>query len=204
MLKTKEETKEPKLRAVFDGRCLPIELFGSGPNAPHKRKLIWNYIATYANPDGTSAFPGRNTIAAHNGVTPSTVTKITKWLEQHHLLKVEYKASRHNTNCYSVLFSEEAQDACRAQLAETQGELRDKAEQNHRARSTAAKSRWAKQNADREYSIPCVELAHSEYSIPRAADSTGNTAFPIDGESFASDRESFAWDRECSIPLTVL
>src|SRR5437588_2469679 len=116
MSKTNEVTKDLKLRAVLDGRHLAPELFGSG--ASHiARKLVWLYIASFADPNGTGAYPGRETIAADTGLTKRTITNITEWLEQHHLLAIARKASPAGTNLYTLLFDEDAQEACRAALA---------------------------------------------------------------------------------------
>jgi hypothetical protein len=75
-------TKEPpKLKAVLDGRHLPIELFGCG-RASYTRKLVYNYIATWADPDGTGAYPSLETIARDCGLTVRGLRNAISWLEE--------------------------------------------------------------------------------------------------------------------------
>jgi hypothetical protein len=175
-------TKSPKLKAVLDCRHVPIELFGSGQSR-FVRKLVYLYIATYADPDGTEAFPGREKIARDCGLTVRGLDNVLRWLAHHRLIRVESKASRLGTNRYTVLFSEEDQATCRASLEsdDEQQRLRDKAEQTSLARSCAAKSRWAKRRK-------CVE-GDQERCILAEQSETENTAFSQDAESFASDVE---------------
>lgn len=178
-------TKEPpKLKAVLDGRRLPIELFGSG-HARYIRKLVYNYIATWADPDGTESFPSRKTIAKHCGLTDRTVSKVVAWLEQHCLLRVDYKASRYGTNRYTVLFSAEDQAACRAALEgdEEEQRLLKKAEKTRNARTAAAKSRWARQKP---------RGSDEEHNVPDEQPETGNAVFLQNEERFASDEERVA------------
>ena len=190
-------TKEPpKLKAVLDGRRLPIELFGSG-HAKYIRKLVYNYIATWADPDGTEAYPGLETIARDCGLTVRGLRSVISWLEEHGLIRVDYKASKYRTNCYTVLFSEGDQARCRTALERDEEEQRllKKAEKTRDARRAAAKSRWAKEK---------VKSTNREHSIPDEQPQTGNAAFLQNEERFASDEERAAWQpgTECMQPGT--
>jgi hypothetical protein len=81
------------LRAVIDSRSLPIVLFGSS-SSRHLRKLVYNYIATWTNPDGTGAYPGRKKIAHDCGLTVRGLANILKWLKDHHLLRIADERSK--------------------------------------------------------------------------------------------------------------
>lgn len=178
----------PKLKAVLDGRHLPIELFGCG-RASHIRKLVYNYIATWADPDGTDAYPSLETVARDCGLTVRGLRNVISWLEEYGLIRVEYKASPVGTNRYTVLFSEEDQVACRAALKrdEDQQLLGIKAEQTSRARSLAAKARWAKHKTkgkgDRE-----------QYLLAEQPE-VENTVFLEHQERIASDGGRFACEQ---------
>lgn len=190
-------TKSPKLKAVLDCRHVPIELFGSGQSR-FVRKLVYLYIATYADRDGTEAFPGREKIARDCGLTVRGLANVLKWLADHQLIRVESKASRLGTNRYTVLFSEENQARCLAAIEndKEQQRLRGKAEQTSLARSRAAKSRWAKRDLGGN--------GDGEYYIPPESPNNENTAYLDDEEPIASNSEHFALTpgTECIEPGT--
>jgi hypothetical protein len=120
------------------------------------------------------------------GLTVRGLDNILKWLADHQLIRVEPKASRLGTNRYTVLFSEEAQAACRASLEndDKQQQLRDKAERTSLARSRAAKSRWAKRRKGVD--------GNQERSVFPESPEVENTAFAEGHEWFASDTERIA------------
>jgi hypothetical protein len=150
------------------------------------RKLVYNYIATWADPDGSEAYPSRETIARDCGLTVRGLSNVVLWLENHCLLKVEYKASRLATNRYTVLFSEGNQAECRAAVGrdEEQERLRNKAEQTSLARSAAAKSRWAKKKTER--------AEGPERNVLTEQPNVSNAVFLQDAERIASDSERVA------------
>jgi hypothetical protein len=144
-----------KVKAARDVRDLPPELFGIGA-AAITRKHVLQTIALWANPDGTEAFPSLATIARACLLTVRALNNIISWLVSHSLLVVEFKASYLNTNKYMVVVSQEAQDACRAEMERDadQQRLTAKAERTRQKRSDAAKARWNKKKTDVERSVP--------------------------------------------------
>jgi Helix-turn-helix domain len=167
-----ERAKGKAIKAVLDARHVPFDLFGQG-HAAHVRKLIYLYLATYADPDGTEAYPALTTIAKDCGLTVRGLSNILVWLSEHGLIAVEYKASHLGTNRYSVLLSEEALEAARLKLEndEDQATLRAKSATTQQARSHAARVRWAKKKggADLEHSVPGATidwLSDVERNVP--------------------------------------
>lgn len=86
---------------------IPPERFGK-EKARILRKGVLLAIAASADPDGTNAYPSRETIARRCLVTARAVDKSLKWLVEHGLLRVEFKAGRAGklgrTNRYTILF----------------------------------------------------------------------------------------------------
>ncbi len=158
-------SKGKPIKAVLDARHVAFDLFGHGHSA-HIRKLVYMYLATWADPDGTDAFPGLKLIATDCGLTVRGLSNVLEWLAQHALIAVEYKASHLGTNRYTVLLTDEALKIARQRIEndEAQVTIRVKAESARQARSKAAKSRWAKKraSADVERSV----LGDVERSIP--------------------------------------
>jgi len=158
---TTTTSKTPVLRAAIDSRSLPIELFGSS-RSRHQRKLVYNYLATYANPDGTSAYPSLTTIAKHCGLSRRGLIRIVQWLEGHFLLEKQGDRSPKNTNNYTILFSSESQARCRAAILRDEEEQRlsGRADKTRRGRSRGGKNAAAKRRANGE----CTE------SLPASSD----------------------------------
>jgi Helix-turn-helix domain len=152
-LSRNQPNRPSKLKAVFECRSVPIDLFGSGPSR-NQRKFVYFYLAAFANPDGTGAFPSRRTIARDTGLSIRGLANILKWLKEHRLIESSPERSNYNTCVYSVLFSEEDQARCRAILAseEKEHDLRGKASKTKLARKSAALARW--RNRGEEHSIP--------------------------------------------------
>jgi hypothetical protein len=107
------------------------------------------YLATWADPDGTDAFPGLKLTATDCGLTVRGLSNVLDWLAQHALIAVEYKASHLGTNRYAVLLTDEALKIAHEKIENDAAEvtIRAKAERARQARSKAAKSRWAKKRA---------------------------------------------------------
>lgn len=162
------KVSQPKLKASIDSRSLPIELFGSG-RSRHQRKLVYNYLATWANPDGTSAYPSLNRIAKENGFTRRGVIFIIQWLSEHCLLKIAKERSSRNTNDYTVLFSEEDQERCRPAIKKDAKEqkLSGRRDKAHRGRvlggKRAAEKRWGN-GSDSQQSPPNLVSGDSQQS----------------------------------------
>jgi hypothetical protein len=179
-----QPNKPSKLKAVFESRSVPIDLFGSG-SSRYRRKFVYLYLASYANPDGTGAFPSRRTIARDTGFSIRGLANILKWLKEHRLIESSPERSSYNTCVYTVLFSQEDQAKCRAILASEEKErnLRGKTAETKLARKTAALARWG--NRDEEHTIPQV----------------GNTTFPTPREhSVPQDRERVAYIGNATFP----
>lgn len=161
-------SKPPKLKASIDSRSLPIELFGSG-RSRHQRKLVFNYLATWANPDGSSSYPSLTRIAGDNGLTRHGVIGIIEWLREHRLVSVSDERSPNNTNNYTVLFSEADQERCREAINRDANEqmLSGKREKAHQGRvrggKKASDQRW---NSDSQQSPPRRRNSDSQQSPP--------------------------------------
>jgi hypothetical protein len=86
---------------------IPKVRFGKG-KARILRKLVMLAIAKSADPDGSNAWPSRETIAHRCLVSVEAVRKVLAWLEKHKLLKIESKAVPTSkfgrTNLYTILF----------------------------------------------------------------------------------------------------
>lgn len=183
--------EEIKLRAVLDGRRLPIKLFG-GPNATGRlRKFVWLYIATHCNPDGTNGCVGRKAIARDCGVTVKTASNIVRWLVAHRLLLKADEKSEWGTNRYTLLMSPEDIAECEDLLAKDTDnqEKAAKAKLTHEKRSRAAKDREARAAKKREarkksgsdggeHSVPLGR----ERCIPYPPQTGGERSVPGGGE----------------------
>src|SRR5437899_678284 len=132
--KRRRRSLSKPIKAVLDARHVPFDLFGQGRSA-HIRKLVYMYLATWADPDGTDAFPGLKIIAKDCGLTVRGLSNVLEWLAQHSLLAVEYKASYRGTNRYAVLLTAEALKIAREKIEndETQAAIRGKAENTRQA-----------------------------------------------------------------------
>jgi hypothetical protein len=173
---SKHKSDKP-IRAVLDARSVPFELFGHGRSA-YIRKLVFMYLATWANPDGTDAYPSLQTIATHCGLTVRGLSNVLAWLAKYGLITVEYKASYLGTNRYTVALTDDALSAARLKMEADEGQasMRAKAERASKQRSDAAKSMWTKKKADKdlECSVPgeserdmeCSVLGDVECSVP--------------------------------------
>lgn len=155
-----------KIRAALNARDLPMELFGVG-QAARTRKLVYTTLSLWADPDGTNAYPSMKTLGAQCGMTERGLRNPIAWLKAHHLLKVDEYASPRHTHVYTVLVSEEAQAACRAQLERDaeQLELKAKREATREKRIMAAKNRWNPEqfaSTNPERSVP----SNPEHSVP--------------------------------------
>lgn len=86
---------------------IPPNRFGKG-KARILRKMVLLAIAASSNPDGTGAWPSRETIAQRCLVTVRAVAKVVDWLVRHKVLKVESKAAPTSkfgrTNIYTIVF----------------------------------------------------------------------------------------------------
>src|SRR6202035_3331764 len=104
------------------------------------RKLVFMYLATWADPDGTDAYPALKTIATDCGLTVRGLSNILDWLSEHGLIAIEYKASHLGTNRYAVLLTDEALRSARLKVEndEAQAAIRAKTETVRQARSGAA------------------------------------------------------------------
>ena len=71
--------------------AIPPDLFGK-ERARIVRKMVLLTIAKFADPDGTNAWPSRETIAHCCLISRESVRKILVWLVAHGLLRVESKA----------------------------------------------------------------------------------------------------------------
>lgn len=145
---TSTTNKPYVLKATIATRSLPIDLFGAGTSR-HQRKLVLNYIATYANPDGTSACPSLQTIADDNGLSRSGAIGIIQWLVDHHLLAKSEQRSKFNTNDYTLLISSEDQEKCRESLHQDAEEqkLLGKAAKKREGRARGGRNAAAKRKA---------------------------------------------------------
>lgn len=208
---TKPASKPYVLRASIDSRSLPIELFGSGPSR-HQRKLVFNYICTYANPDGSSACPSLTTIARDNGLSRRGVIGIIEWLEEHHLLAKSDERSRFNTNNYTALFSPEDQERCREALLKDakEQEVSGRAKRTRESRVLGGKRAAAKRkgserqhslaestNGEREHS-----LSASEYSIHQGSECGAQmvNAEHVNGEYLRSHDRPYLPSVESPLP----
>jgi len=93
--------KDHVLRAAIDARNLDCKIFGEGPGAI-TRKLVFLTIATYANPDGTGAYPSEGTLAKECGIKSRQIRNVITWLENEKLLRVGYKEGPKGTNSFTV------------------------------------------------------------------------------------------------------
>jgi hypothetical protein len=92
------------IRALIDTlEKIPPSAFGDG-RARILRKLTLVAIAKYADPDGSNSMPSTATLARICLVTERAIRQTVEWLEQHGLLRVEYKAGRNGCNRYMILF----------------------------------------------------------------------------------------------------
>jgi hypothetical protein len=86
--------------------AIPPERFGK-ERARVVRKLVLLAIAKFADPDGSNAWPSRETIAHCCLISREAVRQTINWLADHGLLKVESKAGRSGRhgapNRYSIL-----------------------------------------------------------------------------------------------------
>jgi hypothetical protein len=154
-------TKGKAIKAVLDARHVPFDLFGRG-HAAHLRKLIFLYISTFANPDGTEAYPALETIAKDCGLTIRGLSKVLRWLKDYGLVTIKSKASHLGTNKYALALTEELLAEVRLKL-DSDGEqaiLRGKAVKTRRVRSEVAKARWEKKR-ESEQKIAEGDLEHS-------------------------------------------
>lgn len=186
---------DTKIRAALNARDLPMELFGPGA-AAKTRKLVYQTIALWANPDGTNAFPSEKTLAAQCGLTERGLRKTTTWLKAHHLLKVDKYASDRHTNVYTVLVSDEAQAACKAQLRNDaeHSKLQMKKEATREKRMIAAKRRWNPEqfaSTNPERSVPS-DPEHSVPSEPGTFCIPTRNVLHVNPEHFACNPERFA------------
>ena len=110
-----------KIKAVLDVRSLPVSLFEDAPgrsrSASRTRKSVLWAIASWANPDGTNAYPSLKTITEACGLTERGLRKVIRWLEMNGFLDVEYKAGRNGTNKYAVIISEESRAVAQARYS---------------------------------------------------------------------------------------
>jgi hypothetical protein len=186
------------LKATIDSRGLSIELFGSG-RSRHQRKLVYNYVASFANPDGTSACPSLTRIARENGLTRRGLIRIIQWLIKHHLLIVADERSKFGTNNYTVLFSAEDQEKCRRELQRDADEkkLSGKSARAHEGRVRGGKKAAAQRKAasDSQQSPPGALPSDSQQSPP-ASDSTSH--YPSDSRASLVTDELAASDSQQS------
>jgi hypothetical protein len=186
------------LKATIDSRGLSIELFGSG-RSRHQRKLVYNYVASFANPDGTSACPSLTRIARENGLTRRGLIRIIQWLIKHHLLIVADERSKFGTNNYTVLFSAEDQEKCRRELQRDADErkLSGKSARAHEGRVRGGKKAAAQRKAasDSQQSPPGALPSDSQQS-PLASDSTSH--YPSDSRASLVTDELAASDSQQS------
>jgi hypothetical protein len=159
--------KGKALKAVLDARRVPFVLFGQG-HAAHLRKFIYMYLATWADPDGTEAYPALSTIAEDCGLTVRGLSDIIDWLAEHGLITVQSKGSHLGTNKYAVLLTAEALAAARLKVEndEVLAAIRAKAEGTRKLRSDAAKALWAKKKASADIER-CV-LGEREADLERS------------------------------------
>jgi predicted transcriptional regulator len=88
----------------MDTRNLSIKTFGGKTSAARIRKFVFMTLASYANPDGSNAYPSITTIAVNCGLSDRQMQRIITWLEKHGLLHVEYKKGPKGQNRYRLLF----------------------------------------------------------------------------------------------------
>lgn len=93
--------KDHVLRAAIDARNLDCKLFGKG-QAARTRKLVFLTIATYANSDGTRAYPSEETLAKECGIKPRQIRNVITWLENEGWIEVGYKKGPRGTNVFTV------------------------------------------------------------------------------------------------------
>jgi Helix-turn-helix domain len=96
--------KKETIRAAIDARNLPMKLFGGNNAGARTRKLVFLTIASYANPNGTNAFPSTKTLSTKCGIGERQIERITGWLKDNKLLQIGYKQGKRGTNLYRVLF----------------------------------------------------------------------------------------------------
>src|SRR5690348_13630279 len=102
----KPQETETKIRAALDARDLPCALFGTGRGA-RTRKLVFLTLATYANPDGTNAWPSQATLVDQCGLTDRALRDVIEWLgENGFFSEVAYKAGPCGTNVYGLRLNE--------------------------------------------------------------------------------------------------
>lgn len=75
-------------------RGIPIEEFGTDRRGPVRRKLVLLLLSTYANPDGTGAWPSQERLSQEAGCSERALRSILGWLQENHHLTIRYKAHR--------------------------------------------------------------------------------------------------------------
>ena len=75
-------------------RGIPIEEFGTDRRGPVRRKLVLFLLSTYANPDGTGAWPSQERLAREAGCSERALRDVLVWLQENKHLTIRYKAHR--------------------------------------------------------------------------------------------------------------
>jgi len=152
---------------------IPPERFGKG-KARILRKIVLMAIAASANPDGTGAYPSRETIASRCLVTVRAVAKVIDWLVRHELLKVESKAAPTSkygrTNLYTILFPEEEK---RESKASRHKEIEVHSEQKTPGTTGASTRNNSQEREEQMNMVPGNESSPNRPSLPPFVDRPG-------------------------------
>ncbi len=169
------------VKAVRDARHVAFDLFGHG-HAAHVRKLVFLYLATYADADGSGAYPSRATIAEDCGLTVRGLSDVLAWLRDHALITVEHKGSDYGTNKYAVLFTDEALQVARLKIEQdnTQAALRVKAERTTEKCRDRAKAFWNSEAGKVAKTHLARRNAKGDQEL-QSSPSPGTSEFPIVG-----------------------
>lgn len=149
---------------------IPPERFGKG-KARILRKIVLMAIAASANPDGTGAWPSRETIAQSCLVTVRGVAKVIDWLVRHKLLKVESKAAPTSkygrTNRYTILFPKTRK---RERKAPRHREIEVHSEQKSPGTTEASTRNNSQEHEEQMNMAPGNGSSHNRPSLPRFID----------------------------------